>query len=169
MKLCIIILDGPKGSGKTTIRKLLENHLPNTEFLSLDKARLSIENSKPTDDFNAQAFDILYVQIRNYLLQKKSVVLDSGVKSERMAVLQTIAKETHAAVYAYSLTAPFEILASRVRERDTLKGKVTDEERLRYTYDVQQAKSFEDYKVFDTSVCTSDEVVVSILKDIRTL
>lgn len=167
MNTFLILLDGPKGSGKTTIRKLLQLQLQNTEFLSLDAARLSIPGSRATNEFNAQAFEILFTQIRACLKQKKNVVLDSGLNDERFTILQNIAHEESAAVLAFSLIAPFETLAERVRERDALKGKQHDPERLRYTYTAQQSKDFSPFKIFDTTVLSKEEIVAEIMKEIQ--
>ena len=39
MKKYLILLDGPKGSGKSNLSELLEKKLSNTEFFGIDKER----------------------------------------------------------------------------------------------------------------------------------
>lgn len=162
----IVLIDGPKGSGKTSVWELLKEKVPDAEFLSLDEERRKIPNARATDDFNNQAFEIIYDKMRAALDVKKTIILDAGVKPERIERIYEIARAFSVRILKYALIAPAEVLLSRIRQRDQQKGKTTDEERFWYTYRAQQSKDFRDFTVFDTSIMSSQEIVSKIYAQI---
>lgn len=162
----IILIDGPKGSGKTSVWELLKEKLPDVEFLSLDEERRKIPNARATDDFNNQAFEIIYEKIKEALGRKKSVLLDAGVKPERIERIDQIAQTFEVPILKFALIAPQDVLLSRIRDRDMKKGKATDEERFWYTYHAQQSKDFKDFIIFDTSKIFSEEIASKIYAEI---
>jgi len=161
----IILLDGPKGSGKTSVARLLKEKLPQVDFLSLDEERRKIPNARATTEFNRQAFDIILSKIESAFDSGRGIVLDSGLSRVRVEAIEAIAQKCAASIFKYALIAPRDVLLSRVRARDEKKSKATDEERFMYTYTQQQSKDFHDFTVFDTSNTLSVDIAAKILNE----
>ena len=54
----------------------------------------------------------------------------------------------------------------RVRQRDAIKGKETDENRFKNVHDSLHSKSFEDFIIIDTDKSSPEEVVNIILRNV---
>jgi predicted kinase len=162
----LILLDGPKGAGKSTVSRALKERLPDAESLSLDAERSAIPGALPNAEFNRQAFASLLHKAEALLARGGSVIVDCGLSKERLEELRALAAQQGASLHAYGLTAPAETLLARVRERDAAKGKVTDEARFHETYAVQQAKGTEGLTIFDTERLRPDDIAGAILSDI---
>jgi len=52
MQNYLILIDRPKGSGKSTLSELLKNNLSNTDFFSLDNERKLVERTDSRDNDN---------------------------------------------------------------------------------------------------------------------
>ncbi len=170
MKQRLILFDGPKGAGKTTIRKLLTVRLPSVVFLNLDRIRVQIQRpNESIPDANARATEVLSKEIAVALDAGQTVFVDSGLTENRLRTLEAIGRERSIPILKYQLIAPVEILLDRVRTRDAEKGKPTNEARFKETYTLQQAKSTDGFTVFDTSILSAEEVAESIAKDIASL
>lgn len=159
MRNFVIVLDGPKGAGKTTLASLLKEKLENVEILSLDVIRRSLPQAKATTEFNHIAFALLLERLPKLLEEKKNVVIDMGLSEERFNALKRLAQEYNTSVKAYSLIAPRETLLERVEARDKREGKTTNEERFQEVYEAQQAKSFHEFIILDTSKLVPEEMV----------
>ena len=159
MQNFLILIDGPKGSGKSTLSELLKNNLSNTEFFSLDNERKLIEKTDSRDNDNKKAFHIITEKLEKNFEQNKSAVVDCGLSSnERVNVLDTISKKYNVEVYKYSLIAHYDVLHSRVKERDKSRGKNFDKERFDYTFNAQQSKSFDGFSIIDSSKLSPQEI-----------
>ncbi len=167
MKNFVIVLDGPKGAGKTTLANLLKEKLENMEILSLDVIRRSLPGAKATTEFNRIAFAMLLEKLPKLLEEKRNVIIDMGLSEERFAALKQLAMEYGASIRAYSLIAPRELLLERVTARDKREGKTTNEERFQEIYAAQQAKSFGNFMVFDTSALSPEEIANTIVMGIN--
>ena len=158
MKNYLILLDGPKGSGKTTLSELLKNNLSNTEFFSLDHERKLLDRTASIDNDNKRAFQIITDKLRNVFEQKKNAVIDSGISQERLKILEKISEQYSVKLYKFSLIAPYDVLHSRVKERDESRGKNFDKERFDYTFNAQQSKSFDGFSIIDSSKLSPQEM-----------
>lgn len=155
----LILIDGPKGSGKSTLSELLKSNLSNTEFFSLDNERKFIEKTDSRDNDNKKAFEMIIEKLEKVFEQNKNAVVDCGISSdERVSVLDEISKRYGINVYKFSLIAPYDVLYSRVQERDKQRGKVFDKGRFEYTFNAQQSKSFDDFSIIDSSKLSPQEI-----------
>ncbi len=158
MKNYLILLDGPKGSGKTTLSELLKNNLLNTEFFSLDHERKLLERTDSIDNDNKRAFQVITEKLKSVFEQNKNAVIDSGISEEHLKTLEMISNEYNVQFHKFSLVAPYDVLHSRVKERDKSKGKYFDKNRFDYTFKVQQSKSFDDFCIIDSSKLSPQEM-----------
>jgi len=158
MKNYLVIIDGPKGSGKSTLWELLKEHLSNTEFFSLDNMRQLVEKTDSKDNDNEKVFWLLTEKLKDVFRQKKNAVIDSGLSERRVIVLEEISKEYAIQLHKFAFIAPYDVLHSRVKERDKNKGKIFDKHRFDYTLNVQQSKSFENFFIIDSSKLSPQEI-----------
>lgn len=162
----VISIDGPKGSGKTTIASLLKQRLPNMIMFSLDEFRRSIPGAIPTEEYNKIAFDLLLLRVMEQVNQQKDVIIDSGLTEERAIALKEAIRDSFGNWRAYALTAPHDVLLARLKRRDQDNKRRTNEERFERSYERQQQKSFEGITMIDTTVLTPEEITERIVKDL---
>lgn len=164
----LILIDGPKGAGKTTVSALLKERLKDVEFLSLDKEREALTDR--TDSLSAdnkRASHIVTEKLVAALALGKNVFIDTGLTEERMQIFEQIAQEHNVMCYKFALTAPYEVLCARVKARSEAKGSRFDQERFDVTYKLQQSKSFAGFKIIDSSQSSPEEIADSIVKTIN--
>ncbi len=166
MKAKLILLDGAKGAGKSTISALLKEKMENTVFIGLDMMRNLITKSKATDDFNAIAFDTIFSLTDSFLSNNVNVVIDSGITKERDKKLKEIAIKNSADIHMFYLSTPKEVLWERVQKRDEERNKIPDRERFDYTYSMQQDKDFSEFTEIDTTKFSPNEIADLILEKI---
>jgi len=159
----IILLDGSKGSGKTTVGKLLEKKILNVDYLSLDEIRRAIPDAKATAHFNQLAFDELLGKLHRAISEGNIAIIDCGLTKEKLDTLEIAVATLGVKMHKYSLSTSPEILIDRVKQRDLRQGKRTDKERFDYVYKLQQAKEFNDYTTIDTQSSSPDEIVGEII------
>jgi len=167
MKPKLIILDGARGAGKSTVSNLLKDKIDNTVFIGLDFIRNLITKSKATDDFNAIAFDAIFSITDSFLSNNINVVIDSGITKERDKKLAEIAHKNGASIFMYYLSAPKEILWKRIQKRGEERKSMPNRERFDYTHGMQQAKDFSDFIEIDTTKNNPEEIVAKILKKLH--
>jgi len=158
MKKYLILLDGPKGSGKSTLSGLLKQNLSNTEFFSLDGERKLLERTDSIDNDNKRAFQVITKKLKDVFEQNKNAVIDSGISEERLKTLEMISNKYDVHFHKFSLIAPYDVLHSRVKERDESKGRDFDKNRFDYTFKAQQSKSFDDFCIIDSSKLSPQEM-----------
>lgn len=167
MKNYLILLDGPKGSGKSTLSELLKNNLSNTEFFSLDSERKLLERTDSIDNDNKRAFDIITEKLKGVFEQNKNAVIDSGISGERLKILEMISNEYGIIFHKFSLIAPYDVLHSRVKERDESRGKDFNKNRFDFTFKAQQSKSFEDFCMIDSGKLSPQEMFEMVYSKLR--
>ncbi len=165
----IILLDGSKGAGKSTTAKLLCSVLNNSVLLSLDTERSLLVNQegRTIQERNKEAFEVLLKKCASLVDENKNIIIDCGLIAERVPQVEDVANTNHIPIYKFLLQAPYDVQLGRVRERDTLKGKKTDEDRFEKVHRSLHGKSFEDFIIIDTDKNSPREVTEIILKNIE--
>lgn len=163
----VVSIDGPKGAGKTTVAALVRARVPKAVVLSLDEIRRAIPDAIPTEEFNALAFKTLLQRVVEYVDQQKDVVVDSGLTEERSETLKEAIRDACGFWLPYALTASYDVLLKRVRQRDQLQKRHTNKERFERSFDRQQEKGFEGVTVFDTTELSPEEVADRIVEDMK--
>ena len=153
----VILLDGPKGSWKSSISLALKNRTSDSIFLSLDLIRRGM-NLKATNENNKIAYKSLLEQTEQAVEEWKNVIIDCGMIEEKLKALEMTAKNININIYKYFLEAPYDILLQRVKDRDIKEWKITDEDRFKYTYEMVKSKQFINYTTFDTSKLCTEEI-----------
>lgn len=155
----LILIDGPKGSGKTTLCELLKERFESTKFFSLDEERkMLVERTDSRDNDNGRAFGFLIEKLKTAFANKENAVIDIGLSEERVKMLEEIAKDHNVKVHKFALVAPKETLRSRVIKRDSDQGKLFDERRFDYTHNAQQSKLFTGFRIMDSSKLSPKEI-----------
>ena len=161
----IILLDGPKGAGKTTVADLLCQHLEKTAVLSADRERRALDNQERTRaELFKEAFAKILEKSEAHLRAGRDVIIDCGLTDERVAALEDLAQAADAQVHRFLLNASYETLLNRVRARDSARGKETDEERFDEVYKIVHAKNFHEFEILETGTSTPAEIAEKITR-----
>lgn len=170
----IILLDGSKGAGKTTVSELLRKQLPNLECLSVDTERRILEAQEEgwrarwtRTERNQKAFDVILKKTEECLGQGMNVVIDCGWIEKRILAVEAIAERNKAKVYKFLLHAPHGVLLDRVRARDAAKGWETNVERFDEIHKHVYAKEFTDFSIIETETLKPEEIAEKIIHSIK--
>lgn len=168
-KKFLIIIDGPMGSGKTTVSALLHKKLKRTAHIGLDRIKWFISDFKRAPKDNDIVRSVVSVMTKEYLKQGISVIIEQGMRKERIDALKKVAKQSHARFLAYQLTAPKAVLLKRVHQRPHLSNrpKVTPAriERNWKAYLKSHKKPIA--TLIDVEKLTAKQVANRILKDLK--
>lgn len=160
----IILLDGSKGAGKTTVGEILVQRLKDAVFLSLDNERRALKDQyRPRAERNKEAFENAMKKCNDYLDKGINPIVDCGLTEERIPQIEALAAEKGTKVYKFLLKASYETQLNRVRSRDSAKGKETDEERFAEVHTIVHEKDFDDFTIIDTDQLNPTEVADKIL------
>ena len=96
--------------------------------------------------------------MKDVFKQNRNAVIDSGISEKRLKTLEMISNEYGVQFHKFSLIAPYDVLHSRVKERDKNNGKDFDKDRFDYTFKAQQSKSFEKFCIIDSSKLSPQEM-----------
>lgn len=157
----IILLDGSKGAGKTSVGKILAQKL-GAMYLSLDVERRALNNEKQNSpEPNREAFENLLEKTKKFL-SEGDLIIDCGLTQERVEKLDTLAVDTK--IYKFLLRAHRDTELERVRHRDSAKNKKTDVGRFNEVHHIVHSKEFKDFKVIETDRLEPDEIANEIIK-----
>lgn len=156
----IIILNGPRNSGKSTVAKILQNNIPNTAHIEVDNLRdfvswmdgeagaysLSIENAVLiTKNFVKHGLNVVFT----YLLEKN----DYKNIMEMLGGVDT-------KIYVFTLNPDISVVLANRGNRE-LSSK--EQERIRYHYKIGTNKpSFG--QIIDNTKQTPEETADKILE-----
>src|SRR3989338_894197 len=131
----LILLDGSKGAGKTSVSKIIMDNRPGLVYSGLDSERRSLPNqAKSRRELNQDAFTAMIEKAQKSLEAGKDVIIDCGLTSERIAIFEDLAKNTNSKLYKFFLKASYDTLLERVRLRDKASNRATDENRFDEVY-----------------------------------
>lgn len=163
----IILLDGSKGAGKTSVGAFLIKEINNASILSLDIERRALPNKEKTrTELNREAFEIIIKKARELLKDDHALVVDCGLLKERIQRFEDLSQETHTKLYKFFLKASHDTLLERVLSRDRMHGNDTNVERFEEVYKIVHDKNFSDFIVIDTDTLNVEDVARAIIKEI---
>jgi thymidylate kinase len=166
MKAKLIILDGARGAGKSTVSNLLKEKMENTAFVGLDLVRNLITKSKATDEYNVIAFDVIFSLTESFLSNGVSIVIDSGITKERDKKLKEIVTKCNVPFFMYYLSAPKDVLWERIQKRGEERNKMPNRERFDYTYEMQQSKDFSAFVEIDTTKNSPEKIAEQVYNEV---
>ena len=167
-KKFLIIIDGPMGSGKTTVAALLHKKLKRTAHLGLDRIKWFISDFKRVPADNEIVRDVVAAMAREYLKHGINVIIEQGMRKDAIDALKRTAKKVGADCFVYQLDAPKQLLLERIHQRPRLKGKPRiSNARIERNYRAHLQYKYPDAIVLDAEKSTAEQIVRRILKEIK--
>jgi adenylate kinase family enzyme len=169
MRKFLIIIDGPMGSGKTTVAQMLHKKLKRTAHIGLDRIKWFISDFKRIPQDNEIVRSVVAAMMKEYLKHNISVIVEQGMRKERIEVLKRAAKKSGARYFAYQLDAPKPLLFKRIRERPKLSDRPrVSRARIERNYRAYQ----ESHKnpiatVLNAEKLSAKEITNHILRDLK--
>jgi len=161
----IILLDGSKGAGKTSVGALLIKEINDASILSLDIERRALpDKEKSRTELNKEAFEIIMRKGISLLGDGHSVIVDCGLTKERVQRFEDLARDAHTKLYKFFLKASHDTLLERVRSRDRIHGGDTNVERFEEVFKIVHDKDLKDFIVIETDRLSAEDVANAIIK-----
>ena len=170
MKHFLVIIDGPMGSGKTTVGKILHSKLKRTAVLSTDKIKFFLSDFERGERDNSITANVLLQMCREYIRQGINVLLAQGFwKKEFIEPYITFAKENDLALFVYQLEASREVLLERIKNRPTptIAKVPVPQKRIEENFSVWSENKYEAQKVFNTETLPPEAIANLILEDLK--
>jgi cytidylate kinase len=174
MKKFIIILDGPMGSGKSTVGEILAKKLKRTALINGDKIKWFISDFKRCKKDNAIVQAVLEQMCKEYLKQGISLVIAQAFLNGIRPILPYVmmAKKNGAELLVYHLNAPKEVLLNRIDERKkNSKFSRTPIAKTRIYRNIRNWKKYR-YSIgkeLETDKIRAAKIASMILKEINSL
>lgn len=166
----LLIIDGPMGSGKTTVSLELHKNLKRTALISLDRVKKLISDFRPGNHDDLElASRIGRAMVREYLKNKINVIVEKAFTSKQFLEFFIKGFNASARVFIYQLDAPLDVRISRIRERES-KNPDAFPQTLEKIY--RNSKHFtegryEKAKVFESHKMSSVEIAKKIMEEVR--
>lgn len=164
----LVIIDGPMGSGKTTIGKILHSKLKRTAVISSDKIKFFISDFERGERDNTITGAVLQQMCREYIKHGINIVLPQGFwKKEYIKPYIELAKENNLKLFIYQLEAPREVLIDRIKNRASQMTKPVPQERIDQNLDSWESHRYQTEKTFDTTKFNPEDIATLILDDLK--
>ena len=165
-KLRFILLNGPIGSGKSTIANLLKSKLKRTAILSVEDIRQLISDFKYNKEDYLLTWKIIYSMCDEYFKNGISVLLEQSYCSkDNVNQFLHLAKKHKCVIGFYHLYAPRSILLERINQRK--KDYKTSKAQIISNIKKHEQMTYPDATVIDTSEMKPAEVAKLILNDLK--
>ncbi len=170
MNKFIVILDGPMGSGKSTVGAMLAEKLKRTALINEDRIKWFISDFKRSKKDNAIVRAVMIEMCKEYLKQGISLVVAQGfLKGMRpLSDFAKMAKKNKAKLLIYHLDAPKNILLKRIENRiKTTKVKAPiAKSRIHKNIQRWKANRFSVGREFQTDKVSAKAITGEVLKDL---
>jgi len=169
-RLNFILINGPMGSGKSTIAKLLKGKLKRTAVFGGDEIKWFVSDFKRSKKDNLISKKVVYRMCDEYLKNDIDVLLAQGFYSvDNADELLRLAKKHKCNSRFYHLTAPRKVLLDRLSKRKQARDATKPIPRTRIIRNLRNHEkiSYSNATIIDTSEMQPSEVVEFILKDIK--
>lgn len=170
MQKFLAIIDGPMGSGKTTVGKLLHSKLKRTAVLSTDAVKFFISDFERGDRDNMISAAVLLQMCKEYIKHNINVLLPQGFwKKEYLDPYIKFAKENNLKLFMYQLEGPRELLLERIhnRPKPDLARTPVPEERILKNLETWEANRYQSEKVFNVAEMSSEQIAELIFVDLE--
>jgi predicted kinase len=166
-KQFVIILEGPMGSGKTTISSLLHSKLPRTALLGMDKIKWFLSDFQRVEDYDLVS-RVMLGMCKTFLEQGCNLLIEQAFwKKEYVQPYIDLTNEFKADLHFYQLEAPEDVLKKRAQGRpNTPQKPPVTTGRIDENLKKWQENRYEFGKNIDTEKLSPEEVVQLILQDV---
>jgi predicted kinase len=171
MKPFLIIIDGQNAAGKSTVARKLREDLPFTAFIFWDVLKKFISDFEPNERYHGIAAEVAKAMVDVYLTNGVNVVYEA-IFGPRKNIDRVIAlAEKKASILVYQIEAPLEIRMERVKSgfENGDRKRLLTEEHVKRNDDIYSKEKYPHARVFDSSLMSTDEIVVAIKQDITKL
>lgn len=164
-RLNFILLNGPMGSGKSTIKNLLRRDLIRTAILSIENVRSLISDFKPSSGDHELAWKIIHRMCDEYFKNGISVLLEQTVASEEIVNrFLRLAHKNKCNIVFYNLRTPKHVLLQRIKNRT--KDRTATKSLIMSNIKKHEDIAYRRASVIDTSKVSAKEIAQQILKEI---
>lgn len=166
----LLIIDGPMGSGKSTIAKLLHPTLPRTAWVGVDRIKWFATNIKRSVKDNAMAYSVALAMADTYARHGMNIFFAQAFMKERGIPVDPIfalAKKYSMRLFIYRLTAPHKILLARAlaRPQASLAKTPLTKSRILMNLRVYAKQPRLPVPIFDSSKLSAEQIVAIIQKN----
>ncbi len=159
-QLNFILLNGPMGSGKSTISNILEKKLKKTAIIEIEDIRKLVS---PED--NGLAWKVIYRMCEEYFNHGVSVLLKQTVASHDIVKLfLKLANRHKAKIHFYHFQAPAAELQKRINQRK--KSKHVSKSLIINNIKKHQNIEYKDAIVIDTSKTNPNQIVKMLMSNL---
>lgn len=170
MKKFIVILDGPMGSGKSTIGEIVAKKLKRTALVNEDKIKWFISDFRRSKKDNAIVRAVMIEMCKEYLRQGISLVVAQGFFKNRrpLSPFVSMAKKSRSRLFVYHLDAPKNILLERIKGRKKLGHARTPIAKTRIHRNIRawKANRYSVGKDFQTDKMSASKIGKEILTEV---
>lgn len=171
MKKFIVILDGPMGSGKSTVGQLLAEKLKRTALVHEDRIKWFISDFRRSKRDNAIVRAVLIKMCKEYLKHDISLIIPQGFMEKRrpIAPFLAMARKEKCRILVYHLDAPKSILLERIKNRKKSKQIRAPIAKTRIQRNIRawRKNRYVIGKEFQTDKISAKKISEEILKEIR--
>ena len=175
-KTFIIQIDGPMGSGKTTVSKLLRQKLPDCARIALPDIKRLVPNFRENEITLKIIRDVILSMADIYLQNKICIIVEQISAPEDLIRLTKLSTKHNASLHAFRLTAPRDLRLKRVLERSKESYGVTELAQSKIleleTYFNANEKFYDENplseaQIIDSEINNPDEIVEKIIGDLE--
>lgn len=170
MKQFLAIIDGPMGSGKTTIAKLVHEQIENVALIGLDQIKWTLSGFDRTPEQNRMTGKVVQAMAKTYLQNGASILLDEGFgKAEVMQPYLDLAAELSIPVFVFQLEAPDDVLLARLEKRPAPEQSRTPMpiDRTLRNISAHHDGKYQQAKTFDSTQLSPDEIAEKIVEELK--
>ena len=166
----LIIIDGPIGSGKTTVSELLHKKLRKTALISLDKIKRLVSDYKPMHKYHQLASEVGKAMVKEYLKNGWNVIIEKAFTREKfIKKYLNFNKNKGIRVFVYQIMIPFDIAIKRVRQREKFRNQISklSTNRIKRNYRHYDSYGYKKAKIFDSLKLKPEKIAAEILKEVK--
>lgn len=171
-KQTVILIDGPMGSGKTTIANLIHKEVKKLVYLGTDRIKWSQSDFKRTKKEILVSINVVLSMAKVYLKNGMNVMIAENFIDKKMRnKFISLSKKNKAELFIYHLTSPKRILLERINKRSKgykdKKIPPLNKSFILENLNLHKMNKHLKAKIIETSTNSSKEIANLILREIQ--